>query len=393
MAEGKSLHHLARHASAFRVRAPRSHLVRRITAITLLVYGCGTSDTGDTPAPSAGQGGSAGSPDPGPSVVDPLPGVVVSVVAGSSDRGASDGPADSAMFSNPTQVAIGPGGELIVADFDNFALRRIATDGTVSTLTRQSGFIRPFGLAFTPQGSLFAQTDGVGNDISTVTNYTGALWQVDTASGQATLVAEELGRPRGLASLPDGRLALSDPVRHCVRLFDPATGQITVLAGQIDIAGYLDGDGTNARFSGPYGIALRPAGDLVLADYFNHRIRIVTLAGHVSTLAGDGVPGMHDGPANAARFRHPQDVAVDSNGNVFVSDAGNHRVRIITSQGTVRTVAGSGVAGFADGEGTVAQFFGQEGIDSSPDGKTVYVADGNGGSDEPYHRVRRITLP
>ena len=89
----------------------------------------------------------------------------------------------------------------------------------------------------------------------------------------------------------------------------------------------------------------------------------------------------------------PQDLAIDSQGNVFVSDSGNHRIRRISMNGKVETVAGDGTAGFKDGDGIKSRFFGQEGIDVTADGKTLYVADGTGGEPQPYNRVRKITLP
>jgi DNA-binding beta-propeller fold protein YncE len=103
---------------------------------------------------------------------------------------------------------------------------------------------------------------------------------------------------------------------------------------------------------------------------------------------------MKDGPRLSAKFFHPRDVAIDNAGNVYVSDVGNHRIRRIDPQGRVQTVAGDGTAGFQDGAGAQARFFGQEALDVTPDGKTIYVADGNGGQPaEPYHRIRRVTLP
>jgi DNA-binding beta-propeller fold protein YncE len=86
-------------------------------------------------------------------------------------------------------------------------------------------------------------------------------------------------------------------------------------------------------------------------------------------------------------------VAVDAAGNIYVSDVGNHRIRRITKAGQVETIAGDGVAGFADGSGEAARFYGQEGIAVTPDGSAIYVADGNGGEVGAYHRVRRIDLP
>jgi hypothetical protein len=120
----------------------------------------------------------------------------------------------------------------------------------------------------------------------------------------------------------------------------------------------------------------------------------VTLAGEVTVFAGEGVPGMRDDPDKLkARFDRPIDVATDAEGNVFISDADNHRIRRISAAGTIETVAGDGTRGFADGVGAEARFFAQEQLEVTTDGKTVYVSDGSGGEDEPFHRVRRIKIP
>jgi DNA-binding beta-propeller fold protein YncE len=102
---------------------------------------------------------------------------------------------------------------------------------------------------------------------------------------------------------------------------------------------------------------------------------------------------MIDGPAATARFDYPQGVAIDSAGNVYVSDTGNNRIRRIDPTGVVETVAGDGTRAFRDGDGDQAEFFGAEGLDVTSDGKTIYVADGNGGGTELFNRVRAITMP
>jgi len=123
-------------------------------------------------------------------------------------------------------------------------------------------------------------------------------------------------------------------------------------------------------------------------------LREVTLAGVVTTFAGDGGDGTIDGPRATARFSGPRAVTSDGRGAVYMSRVAAHRIRRIAADGTVTTVAGTGAEGAADGAGNAATFFGQEGIAASADGTTLYVADGTGGSDVPvpYHRVRKITI-
>jgi sugar lactone lactonase YvrE len=125
-------------------------------------------------------------------------------------------------------------------------------------------------------------------------------------------------------------------------------------------------------------------GNVFVADAGDHRIRKITPQGHVSTLAGTGVPGYQEGEGAVAQFHDPRGLAVDRDGNVFVADRGNHRIRKITPQGRVSTLAGTGVIGYQDGEGTVAQF-------KSPIGVAV---DGNGNvivADAQNHRIRKVT--
>ena len=220
----------------------------------------------------------------------------------------------------------------------------------------------------------------------------GTIWRVDVATQSATVVKADLGRPRGVSRLPDGRLVLADYRNHRVLLLDPQTAVATTLAGS-GCPGLTDGQGAAAQFNVPYGVAVLPDGvTIVVADWGNHRLRTVALDGTVATLAGNGDGGMVDGDVAQARFYAPQDVAVDSAGAIYISDQGNHRVRRLAG-GRVKTLAGDGGGGFANGAGQDAQFYGQEGIAVTPDGTMVYVADGTGGAAVPFHRVRAIAIP
>jgi DNA-binding beta-propeller fold protein YncE len=130
-------------------------------------------------------------------------------------------------------------------------------------------------------------------------------------------------------------------------------------------------------------------GALVLADFDNHRIRVVTLAGAVTTLTG-GAPGFQDGNLAGARFRQPQAVAIAANDDLFVTELGNNRIRRITAAG-VSTVAGNGTAGCLDHDDPLAsELYGLEGLAVVPDGSMLYVADGGRGELVPFNRVRQI---
>lgn len=338
------------------------------------------TDAGNTVGADTGTG--TGNPN-----VPDLPlGAGVRTLAGAAESGTADGPRGTSRFNNPANVAVGPDGRIFVADYDNGLIRVLRGDGQTSTFTRQANFTRPFGLVFASDGTLYAQTDS--DDMGGRSYTTGTLWRV-ARDGQATPLVRGLGRPRGLAALGDGRIVMADPEHHTVRVFNPANLQVTPLAGALDQPGYADGAGDVARFNRPYDIVV--VGDrIVVADQNNHRLRAVTLAGVVSTVAGAGVMGTADGPAMTARFNRPQALARDGVGNLYVTDMDGYVVRRVAPDGTVSTVAGAGRAGFQDGELMEARFFGLEGMDVTPDGAYLYIADGNRGGTDANHRVRRV---
>jgi DNA-binding beta-propeller fold protein YncE len=316
----------------------------------------------------------------------------VSTLAGCAVAGADDGARDVARFANPGNVLRGPDGDLYVADFDNHRVRVVDADGNVRTLTAQANFIKPFGLAFTPDGTLYVSTDD--NDSGQHSSLTGTIWRIDLETGDATVVIRDIGRPRGLAALDDGRLVLADYVHQTVRLLDPAGPTLTNLAGTFDQSGWVDDTGAAARFAGPYDVGVLPDDSIVVTDLFNHRIRRVTLAGVVTTIAGTGEAGDADGAAlTVAQFHFPQGIAVDADGAVYVSDMENYTIRRLVA-GEVTTIAGDGTAGFLDHDDLrSARFHGMEGIDVAPDGSRLWVADGSRGEDVPFHRVRVVQFP
>jgi len=161
----------------------------------------------------------------------------------------------------------------------------------------------------------------------------------------------------------------------------------TTLAGKAGDAAWLDGSGALARFNAPTGIAVDANGFLYVADSSNHVVRKVGSGGGVVTLAGlAGTPGGTDGVAAAARFSGPSGVAVSAAGVVYVADTYNHVVRLISTDGTVSTLAGqAGASGSADGTGSAARFFSPSSVAIAPDG-SLYVAD------TFSHTIRRIQI-
>jgi len=140
-------------------------------------------------------------------------------------------------------------------------------------------------------------------------------------------------------------------------------------------AGFADSDGQVGQFNRPHGLAIDGKGNIYVSDRGNHAIRVVTPFGDIRTLAGNGKEGNADGVGAAASFKQPIAVAVDKTGSVYVADRDNHVVRAIDPSGKVLVVAGTGTKGFANGPASSAQFNEPYGVALSPDERTLYVAD------------------
>ena len=157
--------------------------------------------------------------------------------------------------------------------------------------------------------------------------------------------------------------------------------KVATLAGN-GKKGFADGPAGSAMFAEPEYIAVDSMGKVYVADHYNHRIRVIS-AGKVSTFAGTGVKGMLNGPVASAKFDSPRGIAVDNKDQLYVSDCGNNRIRVI-SKGVVTTLAGSGVKGFKDGPAASAKFFYPRGIYVDDPAKGVYIVDSDN------HRIRKI---
>jgi DNA-binding beta-propeller fold protein YncE len=168
----------------------------------------------------------------------------------------------------------------------------------------------------------------------------------------------------------------------------PAFSQVTFLrlAGSEGGPGWVDGQGSAARLNAPMAAVMAPGGDVFVADTQNHVIRRITTSGEVSTFAGlAGEAGHADGRRHEARFHLPSGIARDANGNLFVSDAGSHVIRMITPDGRVSTFAGMADSpGAAGGTGSAARFNAPKGLAFDGSGN-LYVADSGS------HTIRKIT--
>jgi sugar lactone lactonase YvrE len=213
---------------------------------------------------------------------------------------------------------------------------------------------------------------------------------VSTLAGDGSPLIRDNQQPRqaafsdpfGIAMASDGTIYISDAgesnrIRKITR-----EGGVTTLAGGSE--GFSDGAGSAASFNTPSGLAIDKNDNVYVADTGNNRIRKVTPQGEVSTIAGDGTAGYADGPAMQARFNGPVGVAVDTRGNIFVADSYNDRIRMISADGQVSTVAGGAGPGYFDGDRNTSLFDTPCGIAVTPDGTLVVADTGN-------DRLRRIT--
>ena len=352
----------------------------RTAVLVMVLAGCGA----EVPLQDAGPDLDA---DPGPCDLPTLA-QTVATLAGCSEPGTADGARNSARFHNPTNAVIAASGITYVTDFDSHRVRAIDAAGMTTTVFQAETFKAPFGIALAPGGKLYVETDD--NDLGEHTTDTGTIWLVDPTAKTGEVLARNLGRPRGLAVLADGRIAMADHMHHVVTIFDPVSKTESPLAGAAGTAGYANGPGVDALFAQPYDIVVMPDGSLVVSDYDNHRLRRVLLDGTVSDFAGSGDIGALNGPAAVATFEAPQALAVLPTGVLFVSDVKRKLIRRIAS-GTVTTIAGDGTPGWLDaGEPRNARFYGVEGMDVAAN--RLVIADGNIGDGMAFHHIRVIQL-
>ena len=274
---------------------------------------------------------------------------VVTTLAGSGKPGFADGAGAQASFHDPSGVVVDGSGNVYVGDGDNHRIRKITQEGDVSTVAG--------GAKGGPKSRAHAlQGEVVGKKAC-------------------------FNRPRGLAVDKGGNIYVADKLNHSIRKVTP-DGVVDTIAGS-GKPDFADGEGGGARFNLPHGVAVDDSGNVYVADSGNNRIRKITASGNVTTLAGSGIEGNADGLGKEASFNHPNSVAIDGSGNVYVADRLNHSIRKISPSGTVTTLAGSGIEGNADGLGKEASFNQPCGIAIDGIGN-VYVADSNN------YRIRKI---
>ena len=310
------------------------------------------------------------------------PGGVVTTLAGQvGSSGSSDGTGTAARFNLPCGVAVDSSGYVYVVDTYNNTLRVVSPGGVVATIAGRAGYegfsdgagsVARFNA---PQG---VAVYGLGKSYIADTN-NGKI-RKEVPAVMLSTISAGFSQPTGVAADSSGNGYVADTGNNIIGKVTPS-GVVSTLAGMAGPfggSGSSDGTGSAARFNSPSGVAVDASGNLYIADTGNHTIRMITPGGVVTTLSGlAGSSGSNDGTGSAARFNNPKGVAVDGSGNLYVSDTGNHTIRMVTPGGVVTTIGGtSGVADGADGIGAAAKFSQPFGITVSSTG-TLFVADSN----------------
>lgn len=258
---------------------------------------------------------------------------VVTTLAGGSTCGSSNGTGAAASFNAPTGAVVDSSGNIFIAEMGNDLIRKITPLGVVTTFA----------------GGVQGNLDGTG-------------------------ASAKFYAPSALAIDAADNLYVADAYNFNIRKIT-AAGVVTTLAGS-STSGYADGTGTAASFSFVTGLAVDSNGNVYAADAHNNCIRKITPAGVVSTFAGSTTSGAANGVGSSASFNSPTGVAIDTSGNLIIADNGNSSIRLITPAGIVTTIAGSTTAGSADGVGSNASFYYPWGVAVDTSGN-VYVSDRN----------------
>jgi len=321
--------------------------------------------------------------------------------------GDTDGTGSAARFITPNRACVDSSGNIYLTDSGNNNIRMITPAGVVTTIAGSNAnpgvagstdatgtaarFSSPLGIAIDSTNTNLYVVDHLNSTlrqivISTkvVTTLAGLAGAGGTTDGTGN--AARFNLPADVCLDGSGNLIVSDYHSYTMRKVTTA-GAVTTVAGTAGTSGIADGTGAAARFNFQNGCAADASGNIYIADQGNNEIRKMTTPGYVVTTLGgwNGQGGSTDGAGAAASFSSPCGVAVDSSGNVYVTDFGNNVIRKITPAGVVTTLAGlAGSSGSTDATGSAARFNGPRGItiDSS---NNLYVAE------YLNHTIRKIT--
>ncbi len=260
---------------------------------------------------------------------------------GASGFTGDGGAANAANLAFPAGITLDSSGNLYIADTANSRVRKVDTNGIITT---------------------FAGTGDFGDFGDT---------NVATKAG--------MNRPYGVVMDKAGNLYIADTYSDAIRKVAASTGIMSTFAGTMEGFGGDGGGATGALLDTPTAVVLDAAGNLYIADTNNHRIRKVGTDGNISTFAGNGnAADFGDGgPATSASLNGPEGLAIDNSGNIYVADTASHRVRKISPDGTITTVAGNGNGGFQGdgGPATEASLYYPKGLAVDASSGNLYIAD------------------
>lgn len=320
--------------------------------------------------------------------------VIVSTIAGIGEPGYLDASAAFAKFHSPHDLAVHTDGTIYITDYNNRRVRRLTPEGLVFTFAGNgspgktngpvatASFIEVGPIALDAAGDAYL-LDGSVPQVRKITG--GANVSVFAGTGDFGFADGPVNSAKfrqgwGIAIDNKGTVYIADTFNERIRKIE--NGMVTTIAGT-GTAGYLDGNALQAQFRKPRGVAIDKQGNLYVCDSENYRIRKITPAGIISTYAGNGTQGFEDGGPGTAQFNDLADMVIDNKGNLYVTDI--HRVRKISAAGEVSTIAGAKQPGFADGEGSEARFQYATGLAIDAAGN-IYVAD------HQNNRIRKISF-
>jgi len=268
----------------------------------------------------------------------------VRTILGNGAAGMVDAKGKQAQFNQPIALVVTKDGVVYIADRDNHRIRKMACDGTVTTLAGT----------------------GVGG-------------YKDGAAKEA-----RFKQPYGVAlDKEESAIYVADYLNHAIRRIDLKSDTVTTVAGN-GTAGFVNGEGVGARFNQPYSIKFDGRDSFYVPDQLNHSIRKVTLSGKVATIAGSGSAGFSEGMGAAAQFNNPTGIAVGPEGTLYITDHNNNRIRKIEADNSVTTVTGTGAAGDKNGTVLEAEFRDPLDLAFDMEQKRLYVTEDKG------HRIRVI---
>jgi gliding motility-associated-like protein len=286
----------------------------------------------------------------------------INTLAGTGSMGQQDGPALSASFNRILFAIPDSKGNIFISDYDNHCIRKLDTNGMVTTFVglkgtsgfadgtgTQARFYRPFYMVIDSNDVIYL-CDAKNHAIRKITP-TGV---VSTLAGNGTVGfidgvgnSARLNHPYGICFDQNQNLVFTDRFNHAVRRLDLNNNQVTTLSSTSG-SGFQNGILSSSRFDAPHGIVHDGNGNFYVADRDNNRARKISSANMVTTLAGNGNAGFQDGPLLSSTFSIMSGIAIDAYGNIYIGDYGNHAIRMITTT-QVTTIAGNGLSGFQNG--------------------------------------------